>query len=420
MLVEARRPAAVEDRGLRELRDRAGIAERCAQLGVIDVRPELPGLELSRFRDVAEIAHRHDQHPPLERTAIELGLGVREREALDRLGHAPELRGRLHPRQEARRESDPVLVPRRLVDEALLVHPLEHACRGGPDRLTEQEREVHIAIGAGIDEADARVSDAQPPADALEVAVVPAVIQHHGLGRHHHRGLRGDVDVLAPPAPFARGQRQQRAHGRLGARVEERLGHRRGERRPVLVAAQDHLPASRRHREIRRRPVRLGSDPTEGRDRDDDQTGLALDQSPRIEAPFLEPVQRSGLEQHVRSLEQPEQLRTTGVGLQIDLDRALVPVRREELEAPIGAPPIRMEGSGAAGCGAVPGLDQHDVGTEVRQDLAGDRGAAVGTVQYPMGGEHHVLSNATGRGVGQPRIAPAPASGNAAEGRPRP
>jgi hypothetical protein len=250
----------------------------------------------------------------------------------------------------------------------------------------------------------------QSAADALELAVVPAVVQRHGLGGHHHRGLRRHVDVLAPPAPLPRRQRQQRSHGGLRARVEECLGHGRGERRAIFVAAQDHLSTRRRDREVRRGPVRLGSGATEGRDRDHDQIGLARDQAFRAEAPLLEPARRPRLEQHVRAREQRPQLPASVPGLEIDRDRALVPMRRKELEAPIGAPPIRVEGARVAGCGAVPGLDQHHVGTEVRQDLARDARTAIGAVENPMGGEHHTLSNATGRRLGQPGIARARAT----------
>ena len=156
----------------------------------------------------------------------QLVLGVGARERRDRVEAAQQLARRLLPGQEERRVVDPVLVARRLVDDALLAHHLHEAAGEGADRAAEQEGHGDEAVLRRVDELERQAAEVHAAGEALRLDIVPAVGEHCRLRRHHRRGLRGDIDVLADAVALARGVRDQRADSGLGAGVQVRLRDR--------------------------------------------------------------------------------------------------------------------------------------------------------------------------------------------------
>ena len=120
---------------------------------------------------------RRDQHPALERRREQLGLGLGGREGDDaRPAPARTPRAAPSPRAERHGVADPVLVPRGLVAEALLVHPLHEAAGEGTDGRAEQEGDRDVAVRARPTPCGCRGrrSSTPPPARAASGGVGPA------------------------------------------------------------------------------------------------------------------------------------------------------------------------------------------------------------------------------------------------------
>ena len=140
VLAEQWGPAPVADGAGRKPRERSGIAHVRAALRVIDVLEEVPRLQLFRVRHLRQRRHRHDEQALFDAHPEQFGLGVAAGEARDRRDAALELGEWLLAGHQQTCVADPVLVPRRLINEALFVHHRHQALGERADGAAEEER----------------------------------------------------------------------------------------------------------------------------------------------------------------------------------------------------------------------------------------------------------------------------------------
>ena len=198
-------------------------------------------------------------------------------------------------------------------------------------RLERAER--HVAVGARV----GPVTD--QPARQLE----PAAGRRHVLGEHprgHHRQPRQravghrDVDELALAGHLALAQGDQdpdRGHQRATAEVGDLA--RRLHRRSALLAGQAEQPDQAEVVHVVARAVAVRPVLPVAGDRAVDEPRVLLAQ-PLVADP--QPLHHAGaeaLQQHVGLAHEPQQDLAPRVGLQIDADRALVAVERQEQRA---------------------------------------------------------------------------------------
>jgi len=196
--------------------------------------------------------------------------------------------------------------------------------------------------------------------------------------------------VLTPARRGPFGQREQRATGGVGARVQEGLGHRGPHRGAVLIARQHQRAGGGHHREVGGVPAGLGPALPERRDGDGHEAGVGGAQ---------------GVEVHGDGAALDQDVGPEGQGVEvdgIDGDRPLAPVVGPLHQRAFGARPTVArepgEGPDPAGPAAGSRLHRDHVGAERRQHHAAQMAAVVGEVEDAVWPEHSAASVRSGRG----------------------
>ena len=116
-----------------------------------------------------------------------------------------------------------------------------------------------MAVLAGPEEPDLERAERGAHRRARELSGLVGGGEDARLRRLRVGGLSRDIDELPQPRAFALAQRRQDADRRLRAGVQPGLGQTDPQRRPIAVAALDHRPGCRRHRQIGGSPASLGA-----------------------------------------------------------------------------------------------------------------------------------------------------------------
>ena len=153
--------------------------------------------------------------------------------------------------------ADPVLVPRRLINEALFVHHLHQALGERADGAAEEERHRNVPIASGVDELQGDPAEVHAARDARRWRVPPARTQAGRLGSHHRRGLDRDIDVLANAIADGAEKRHQRPDSSFRSAVQPRLRDGEAKRCAVVVAGHEHRSGGGVEGEVAGGPVGL-------------------------------------------------------------------------------------------------------------------------------------------------------------------
>ncbi len=182
----------------------------------------------------------------------------------------------------------------------------------------------------------------------------------------HHGLLGGHVDVLTEAAARPLGQREQRAVGGLGTRVQPRLGNGRANRCAIIVARERERAAGGDDRQIGRGPVGLRSVTAERRDRHVHEGRVHGGQLVAVEG-------GAAFDEHVGTSHEIEQL-----FVRVAHDARLASAVRPPLQA-VAAPARRV---------ALRRLDEDDLRTEGSEYEPGHVTAMIGQIQYSVRREH--------------------------------
>src|SRR5207253_4273218 len=202
-----------------------------------------------------------------------------------------------------------------------------------------------------------------------------------------HRGLEAHVDVLSATRPLAGKERAEDADGREDAGLVIGLQAEGAERRAGVVAVHEEHAARRLGDGVRGAPVAVGTTLAERRDRRDDEPRVRGAERLRPAAEGGQPAGRLALDEHVRIGGEAAQQGGAGRPRDVERDAALARVVEPEEEAPLGVREPLPEGRDGAQRAAARRLDEHDVGAEVGQQLAGERALLVGEVEDAETGE---------------------------------
>ena len=251
-----------------------------------------------------------------------------------------------------------------LLDQVLAPHAA--APRGPELRLQRSQR--HPAVGALVRPvADDRARQLRVAAMRHD-AVGEVARGHHGQPRQRTVGHR-DVHELALARAVALAQRREDAHGRHQRAPAEVGDLARGlHRRPAAVAGQPEQADQSEVVHVVARAVAVRAVLPVTGDRAVDETGILLAQALVADAEAVEHAGAEGLEQHVVLAGQAQQHVAPALVLEVDPDRALVAVEREEhrrLRAVLGALVVWRRPADVVPHPRV--LDLEDVGPEVRQ-----------------------------------------------------
>ena len=201
------------------------------------------------------------------------------------------------------------------------------------ERLPElrlQRAQRHVAVGAPVGPVTGQAARELEPAPRRRRAVGEHPRRHHREPRQRAVGHR-DVDELALAGDLALAQRDEdpdRRHQRAAAEVGDLAG--RLDRRAVALAGQPEQPDEPEVVHVVAGAVAVGPVLAVAGDRAVDEPRVLLAQ-PLVADP--EPVHHAGaeaLEQHVGLAHEPQQHLAPRLALEVDADRALVAVQRQE------------------------------------------------------------------------------------------
>ena len=214
---------------------------------------------------------------------------------------------------------------------------------GQPDGLAQARplplaadghRELAVGRAEGLVRHQVGVGVAHPDRRRATHERVLRLVDEDGERRFEERHvdpLPADVRPRRRVAGEQAGQDRDRAE-QPGDDVADRHADL-GRPSPVLVRRprDRHQPADRLDHEVVARLRRIGAVGAEPRDREVHEVRVELAERGVAEPERGHPADAVVLDQHVRPREEPTKHLATGVGLQVEPDRALVPVDREEV-----------------------------------------------------------------------------------------
>ncbi len=286
------------------------------------------------------------------------------------------LRGQPFHRED-RRDADPPLLPfvEELVDlpagDPLLqedaqgvrvVESVLHAVEeleGRPLGVPHQLDEPLPLVLFGRDDEDETVA-ARIDAPGIEPAGAEAAGEHTGIGpvderrldERRHVGLLGQVHVLALAGALGAVEGGERSRAGRHAGLEVRLVAEGLERRQVGMlggaGAHPRPAAPVRQGDLLGAVVAMGSGETEGRDRAEHEGGTEGTQPLVVDAERVHAAGRQVVDQDVGTGHQGVETSAVARLLEIEHDRTLVDVEREEETAPLRIRPVRVRREGAA------------------------------------------------------------------------
>ena len=379
--------APVLDRRRAQLRERPGVPHGATETRILAVAPVVARRELLTAVEILDGGHRRDQQPALERAVQQLLLRLGAGEVGDRAQHALILLGRLLTAEQQRRVVEPVLVPRRLVAEALLVHPL-HEPAGERADGAEEEGDRDVAVRRVPDQGDQQRTERYPAGLSRRLLVADGYGEDRRLRRLRRRLLRRDVHVLpaAGAQSLAVGD-QGRARG-LCAAVQEGLRDGVAQRRAVVVAGHRHRPGRRHHRQVGGGVAGLRPVLPEGADRDVDESGVELLQRLVAEAQRGHVPGVGRLDEEVGARHQPLQIVATLLALEVEHDGALVARVGGPVERALRPLLVTRERADAPRAVAVWRLDRDHVGAQIGEYLSADHPSLVGQVENSVRAQH--------------------------------
>ena len=412
VLVQQR--GAPADRPRRARRDpfARGIAERAAELRMLDVSTALPCEPVRIHRVFVGLAQRRPEHAGLLGLAPgHVVVGERAHEALHGLHRVVAL---ARHRRGARHE------PAAKGHDALLrIEPFRHAV--ALEQADERLRFARSSAEIGHHPAAVfRVHDGRVRRDRL--ARVTAGLPEHEHTSHHprhqvdlggfrHRLVDRARELLSPPRAPAEQQRGDDGQRELLTGDVEGMPHLRRDRRQVvravgsgIVAAVHHHAAESQVDEVRALEVGPRAMVAERRDPRDDQRGMLLHQRAGAEPVSIELTARRRFQHHVGGGDQRAEAITICHLPQVENDRALAAVVLPEEQRALGIFAVLVERPDTARRIAAGRLHLDDVGAQPRQRQPTVLRLLVGQLDDADAGERsaaHFPSSATER-IGVP------------------
>ena len=381
MLADEGRAAAEPDQAIVRLHERAGVDDRPAELGVVQLGEELPGLEVAVGELLRGVVDRRDHQHPFHRCLVELHRRLGEEEPLDRR-HEPVDLILVEGGVVVVRPIDAV---EKVVAEPLLGHPLHQALEAGYAGRASAEAEGDETIFARPDlplvRPPLRTLDGVPGARPLALDSLQIELRRPVVADELHRLVNGDVDVLALAVQIAVPQGHQGGVGGLGAGMEIGGGHLARHGRPVGVTREEHVAAHGHRDEVGHLEIAVRSGLSEGRQGDDDDVLLYLRQVIVSQPKAGEVSGRKALQHQVElPNETLEQVLAVGGG-QIEGDASLAGVVGPPVEALLGVGIVAVERGNVARGVAFGRLDLDHVGAHVAQNLTGQLPLGVGEIE---------------------------------------
>ena len=282
---------------------------------MLDLHQHAPLAQVLVLVDFPAVQHRAGRHPRLAERLHHLELGPLPRPLLD---HPAQLLACV-PRDAARIVAvEQVLAPHHLQQRA--PHPTVRHHDPNPVR------------------APARLAGEQPRRRGLPVPVGRRRIARDVAPRHRHprvvghRLLHRQLDPLPHAVALPLPERRQHPDRRLHARARVADGRARLERHPLRRARQRHRAARRLRHHVERLGVRPRPARAETLDGAVDQLRVQLAQRFVAQTQTLHRPQREILHHDVEVGHQPQKNLAPPLRLQIQAQRALVVVQRDEID----------------------------------------------------------------------------------------